>query len=540
MADRWDAIVIGGGHNGLIAGAYLAKSGARVIVLESRSKTGGCTDTSAPWPEHPEFRVSTYSYVVSLLPDAIVSELGLRRFGYETYELGPQIHAYPDGRFLEWNREDPVATRDSFSAFSTKDADALSEFEGWVERCAAFLEPMWAQVPPKLGSLALGDLLDQARTGWRVRGLGVRGVADVTRLFAMSVQELLDRWFESEEIKGFVGYTGTAGVWGGPSSPGTAYALMHLMAGNAGGDSATGMWGYPRGGTGAVADACLAAAERFGCAIRTDAKVTKIVTRSGRVSGVTLGRGEELSAPIVVTTVHPKIAFLDLIDRRELPKDFVEDIEGFRTRSGGVKVNCAISELPSYLGRPGHELRPHHTGEQALCYTLEYQERGFQDAREGRGSARPWCDGTIPSTQDPTLMPQGVHFFSMYAQWVPHTWTDEPHHDEMEAFADRLIGEYDAVAPGFAKSVIARQVVSLYDMERDLGVIGGNVFHGELSLDQLFHMRPAPGYADYRTPIRGLYQAGSATHGGGGISGIPARNCVREIRRDRKRQKRSR
>jgi phytoene dehydrogenase-like protein len=262
------------------------------------------------------------------------------------------------------------------------------------------------------------------------------------------------------------------------------------------------------------------------------------MTRGGRAVGVALADGQELGAPIVVTTLHPRIAFLEHLERGELPPRFVRDIENWKSRSGVVKINLAIGELPNFTATPGAELGEHHTGPIELFLSTDHAERAFQDAREGRPAEHPVVDGCIPSALDRTLAPEGIHTFSMFTQWVPKGWSEEPHRDELEAYADRVIADYAELAPNLAGSIIARQVIGPYDMEHELGMIGGNIFHGELSPDQLFHMRPAPGYADYRTPIRGLYQAGSATHAGGGVCGIPAYNCVRQIKADRKRSPR--
>ena len=526
-----DAVVIGGGHNGLIAGAYLAKAGARAVVLEARNKTGGATDTSSPWPEHPDFKVTTYSYVVSLMPQNVVHELGLARHGYRIHPIGPYYQAFPDGRSISFHPSDTRKTYESVARFSRKDADALERMDEWLEGVARFLRPLVEQIPPKLGSTSPGDLVETLRTAWRMRGLGVKGVADLTRLFTMSCTDLLDRWFESEEVKAALTINGVIGTYAGPDQPGTAYVLLHHSIGDAGGG--LGSWGVPEGGMGAVADACRRAAESFGCEVRTDARVARILTRAGRAIGVALESGEEIRAPVVVAAIHPQTAFLHLVDRAELPENFVHDIEGLRNRSGAIKVNLAISRLPSFTADPGSELQEHHTGSVELCLSTGYAERAFQDAKEGRASTRPVCDGCIPTTLDPTLMPEGVHMFSMAAMHVPSSWNQEPHRDELEALADRLIDGYEELAPGLKDSIIARQVIGTYEMEKDLGLVGGNVFHGELAIDQLFHMRPAPGYADNRSPIRGLYHASAGSAGGGGVTGIPARNCVRQIRRDR-------
>ncbi len=532
MANVYDAIVIGGGHNGLVSAGFFAKSGARTVVLEARSKTGGAADTSSPWPEHPEFKVTTYSYVMSLMPPTIIEGLNLKRHGYDVTPFGPYYQAFPDGRSIKIYADDAKKNYESISQFSKKDADTMPKWDAWLSGVAAVLGPMLMRVPPKVGSMSVRDLLDQLRTVWAMRGLGVRGVGDVTRLFTMSVGDLLNDWFESDAVKGMLTVNGVIGTWAGPFSPGTAYVMLHHSIGDVG-DGHLGSWGYQTGGMGAVADSIRRAAESFGAEIRTNARVAKILVRSGRAVGVALESGEEIRAPVVVTTIHPKIAFLKLLDRSELPPDFVRDIEIWKTRSGVVKINLAMSELPDFIADPGKQLQDHHTGSVELCFSAEYAERAFQDAAAGRPAERPFVDGVIPTTLDHTLMPEGVHDFSMFTQWVPHDWVNEPHREELEAYADRVIDLYTELAPNFKSAVIARQVLGPYDMEQELGLIGGNIFHGELSVEQLFHMRPAPGYADYRTPIRGLYHGSSATHAGGGVTGIPGWQAFRQAKRDR-------
>jgi phytoene dehydrogenase-like protein len=528
MANVYDAIVIGGGHNGLTAGAYFARAGARTVVLEARGKTGGAADTSAPFADHPEINVTTYSYVMSLMPPTIIKELNLKRHGYDVTAFGPYYQAYPDGRSIKVYADDAARSHDSIAQFSKKDAEALPQWEAWLQEVADVLGPLLLQKPPKIGSMAFGDLIESARAAWKVRKLGVRGVGDVTRLFTMSITDLLDDWFESDEIKGMLAVNGIIGTWAGPDEPGTAYVMLHHSIGDVG-DGHLGSWGFQQGGMGAVSDSIRRSAESYGCEIRTEARVQKVLTAGGRFAGVVLENGEELRAPLGVTCIHPKIAFLDLIGREELPADFVWDIERWRTRSGVVKINVAMSELPDFIADPGKDLQDHHTGSVELCFTPQYAEEAFQDSHMGRkASVRPFVDGVIPTTLDKKLAPEGVHVFSMFTQWVPDDWNLEPHRDELEQYADRIIDLYTELAPNFKAAVIDRQVLGPYDLEQELGLIGGNIFHGELSVDQLFHMRPAPGYADYRTPIKGLYHGSSATHAGGGVNGIPAgRRIVR-------------
>jgi phytoene dehydrogenase-like protein len=306
------------------------------------------------------------------------------------------------------------------------------------------------------------------------------------------------------------------------------------------GDGHLGNWGFAEGGMGAVADACQRAAESFGASIRTSARVERILVRNGRTGGVVLQGGEEVAAPLVVTAIHPKLTFLEQIDRTELPEDFVRDIESWKSRSGVVKINLALAELPDFIADPGTEIGEHHTGSVEMSLSIDHLEQAFVEAREGKAAERPFSDGCIPSVFDRTLAPEGRHIMSLFTQWVPHEWSEEPHTEELEAYADRMIDAYSELAPNLKGAVLHRQVIGPHQMEKEWGLVGGNIFHGELSLEQLFHMRPAPGYADYRTPIAGLYQASSATHGGGGVCGIPGHHAVREIMRDRKRARRFR
>jgi phytoene dehydrogenase-like protein len=286
---------------------------------------------------------------------------------------------------------------------------------------------------------------------------------------------------------------------------------------------------------GAVADACRRAAESFGATIRTGARVERILVRDGRARGVVLPGGEEVIAPLVVTAIHPHITFLDQIDRSELPEEFVEDIRRWKSRSGVVKITLALAELPDFIADPGTEIGEHHTGSVEMSLSIDHLERAFLEAREGRPAELPFSDGCIPTVFDRTLAPEGRHVMSLFTQWVPHEWSREPHREELEAYADRVVDSYSELAPNLKGAILHRQVIGPYQMEQEWGLIGGNIFHGELSLEQLFHMRPAPEFANYRTPIAGLYQASSATHGGGGVCGIPGHHAVREILRDRRR-----
>jgi phytoene dehydrogenase-like protein len=532
VTEPYDAIVVGGGHNGLVAAAYLARAGARTVVLEKRSKTGGAAATDRPWPDAPEFAVTTLSYVMSLMPDSIIRDLDLERHGYRVHPVGPYYLAFPDGRSLTQYDDDPRATYEEFARFSKRDAERLEAWEAWIQGIADVLGPLLSVTPPELGSARPGDLWEQLRLAWRFRGLGVRGVADVTRLMTMSVGDLLDDWFESDQVKTVLALNGLIGTWAGPYEPGTGYVMAHHSIGDVG-DGSLGSWGVPEGGMGAVGDAIRRSAESLGVEVRVSAAVERVLVREGRVTGVALANGDELRAPLVVTAVHPKIAFLRHLSPDELPDDFVRDVEAYNTRSGVVKINLAVSRLPRFTADPDREID--FSGGVELAHSIDYLETAFEEARRGVPATRPFSDGCIPTIWDRSLAPEGTHIVSLFTQWVPATWSEEPHAEDLEAYADRVIDGYDELAPGFRDSIIHRQVIGPHEMEREWGLVGGNIFHGELSAEQLFHMRPAPGYADYRTPIRGLYQCGSGTHGGGGVSGIPARNCVGEILADRRR-----
>ena len=353
----------------------------------------------------------------------------------------------------------------------------------------------------------------------------------MTRLLTGSIADLLEGYFESDAMRGLLSVSGVIGTWAGPRSAGTAYVMLHHHIGET--EGAAGAWGFPRGGMGGVSGALARAARMFGAQVRTDAEVAQIRTKDGRVAGVTLASGESIDAPVVVTTAHPQISFLRLLDPADLPAEFVADIRGWRSRSGTVKINLALDRLPVFSSHPEPDPSV-YGGTIVLAESLDDIETAFQQAVSGAPATLPFADICIPSVFDDSLAPAGKHIMSMFTQWVPCGYADAPQTADLEAYADRVLARVEKVAPGFTSSVLHRQVIGPHQMQEEYGLVGGNIFHGELSLGQMFHARPAAGYADLRTPVRGLYQAGSATHGGGGVTGIPGRNVVRQILADRR------
>jgi phytoene dehydrogenase-like protein len=528
MTESRDVVVVGGGHNGLVAAAYLARNGLRTVVCERREVVGGAAVSEHPFG--PDFTVTSLSYVVSLLPPDLVRDLGLARFGYHVYPQGPYFAPRAAGGYLRLPNDRAERHRE-IAKFSAADADAYEEYEAHLAGLGAVLGPLLDEIPPRLGSRRPQDLWRQGLLLRHLRKLDTRGAVDVTRVLTGSIADLVERYFESDAMRGLLSVSGVIGTWAGPRSAGTAYVMLHHHIGDTGGQ--TGAWGFPRGGMGGVSNALAAAARSFGAELRTGAEVARIRSSSGRVTGVTLADGEQIDAPVVITTTHPQISFLQLVDPAELPDDFLADIRGWQTRSGTVKINLALDRLPVFASHPGFDPQV-HGGTIVLAESLDDVENAYQEAVAGRPSAAPFADICIPSVFDESLAPTGRHVMSMFTQWVPHAYADDPDEAALSAYADRVIGRMEAVAPGFTESVLHRQVIGPHQMQQEYGLVGGNIFHGELSLGQMFHARPAAGYADLRTPVAGLYQAGSATHGGGGVTGIPGRNVVHQVLADRR------
>jgi phytoene dehydrogenase-like protein len=521
----YDAIVVGGGHNGLTAAAYLAKAGQRVLVLERRDILGGACVTEEVWPGK---RVSRASYVVSMLQPKIVADLRLEDFGYRAVPLDPAYAALtPDGPVVFY--DDTRATQESIRTVAPRDAENYGPFEDRLFRVAEFLAPMMLREPPALGSKKPGDLMSLAREAGRAAGLSRRDVHEVVRMFTMSVADLLDEYFDHEAIKGSIASTGVVGVWAGPNTPGTAYNLLHHALGELNG--VKGAWGHVIGGMGAISEAIAASARSAGAEIRTGAEVVSIDAEGERVVGVTLADGEVLRAPIVASGAHPKNTILDLAGPENFPAEVVEDMRRFRTRGGSVKINMVLSEPPRYEN-VSDEMQEtlRHTGVN-LCPSIDYLERAWQDALGGRPAAEPYVEAELPSAIDASLTDDGTWVMTMFTQYGPPEeagWAD----GGRERYADACIEHLARYAPNVPEAIVEREVLAPPDIERIFGLTGGSIFQGEQGMDQMAFMRPSPLLAGYATPLAGLYLCGAGTHPGGGVMGAPGHNAAKRILRD--------
>jgi len=518
---KHDAIIIGGGHNGLVCAAYLARAGRKVLVLERRERVGGAATTEEVFPG---FRFSVFSYVVSLLRPEIIRELDLPRHGLHILPLESTITPLSNGDYLgQWNDHDQ--NRRELARHSLRDAEAYDEFGLMLHQMARAMKPLLAMAPPDPTSLAPGNLLGMARLGSYFRKLKKDHFHRLHKLLTMSSADFLDEWFETEALKATKSASGIIGTLLGPRSPGTAYVLLHHYMGEL--DGVFRAWGFAKGGNGSVSAAIAGAARAAGAEVRCKAPVEKILLSNGRATGVVLEGGEEIKASIVVSGADPRRTFMQLVGEQHLPGEFVESIRRFRFRGCSAKVNLALGEAPDFTCLPGHGA--HLRGAISISPSVAYLERAYDDAKYGEISRRPYLDIVIPSLLDPEMAPPGKHVMSIFVQYAPYHvnggWTDA----RREALGDAVIDTLAEYAPNIRSAILHRQVVTPADIERIVGLSEGNIFQGELTLQQMFFLRPVPAWANYRTPLAGLYQCGAGTHPGGGVMGASGRNAARAI-----------
>ncbi len=529
QASAYDAIIIGGGHNGLVCAAYLGAAGLKTLVLEARDIIGGCAVTQE---FHSGFRNSVAAYTVSLLNPKIIRDLDLASHGLRIVPRKlSNFLPLDDDNYLKVGAG---RTQAEVARFSARDADRLEAYSARLDALADFLRAVAQETPPNVPRGA-GDWLRQLFRAGKfadsLRRLGLEGERDVLEIFTASAGDYLDHWFESAPIKAAFGFDSVVGNYASPYAPGSAYVLLHHCFGEVNGMK--GQWGHAIGGMGAITQAMAKAAAARGVEIRTASPVREVLIEKGRAAGVVTQKGEAFRGKIVVANVNPKLLYRDLVPQDALPADFKDRIGRWRCGSGTFRMNVALSELPDFSALPGRDVAEHHTAGIIIAPSLRYMEDAYFDARRFGWSQNPIVEMLIPSTLDDTLAPKGAHVASLFCQHVApvlpegRSWDD--HRDEV---ADLMIATVDRYAPNFKASVIGRQIFSPLDLERTFGLVGGDIFHGALDLGQLFSARPMLGHADYRGPVGGLYMCGAGTHPGGGVTGLPGRNAAREILRD--------
>ncbi|QEL17991.1 phytoene desaturase family protein [Limnoglobus roseus] len=526
MPSRYDAIIIGAGHNGLVTAAYLAKAGRRVLVLERREILGGCCITEEVWPG---YKVSSAAYVNSLLRPEIIRDLELKKYGFEMIPRSPSSFTpFPDGRYLMMGPDKEITHRE-IAKFSPRDAEQYPKYEAMLTRVADFLEPMLVQTPPDPFA-GLGNLWELGKLGYRFRGMGRNAAAEAVEVLTGAATPILDRWFESQQLKATLATDAVIGAFAPPSHPGTAYVLFHHVMGEC--DGVRGVWGYVRGGMGTISNSIASAAKRHGAEIRPNSPVARILVKDGRATGVALQDGTEFHASAVASCADANVTFLKLMDAKDLPADFVASVKTIDYSSATVKINVALSEPPRFSCLPTAGVGPQHHGTMHVCPDLDYIERAYDDAKYGKPAANPILECTMATALDATLAPAGKHILSMFVQYAPYTLKGTTWDAERDKFADRCFDILNEYAPNFKRSVIDRRIYAPPDMEREWGITGGNIMQGAMSLSNLFSFRPVAGFANYRTPIAGLYLCGAAAHPGGGVMGAAGWNAAREMLRD--------
>ena len=522
-AARYDAIIVGGGHNGLVAAAYLARAGRKTLVLERRPLVGGAAVTEEIFPG---FKFSVFSYVVSLLRPEIIRDLDLPSHGLQILPLESTIKPLDNGDYLgSW--ADPDETRRELARHSPRDADAAVVFGRLMHHMAMAVKPILGMVPPDPASLAPADLGGLLRLGGHFRSLGPERFHALHKLMTMSSADYLDEWFEFDALKATKSASGIIGTFLGPRSPGSAYVLLHHYMGEI--DGAFRAWGFQKGGTGAISQTIARAARAHGAEIRTGAAVERVLVRGDEVTGVALASGEELTAPIVISGLDPRLTFTKLLDAKSLPAPLVDGVRRYKFRGSSGKVNLALSGLPDFTCLPG--MGPHLRGAISVSPSLEYLERAYDDAKYGEFSRHPYMDVVIPSMIDPQMAPPGKHVMSIFVQYAPYRLNGGWNDARREAFGDAVVKTLARYAPNLESLILHRQVLTPDDIERITGLSEGNIFQGELALQQLFFLRPVPEWAKYRTPIRGYWQCGAGTHPGGGIMGASGRLAALQILR---------
>ena len=519
---RYDAVVIGGGHNGLVCAAYLAKAGRKVVVLERRHVLGGAAVTEELYPG---FQFSVCSYVVSLFRPSIIRDLALAEHGLEIIPLETAFSPQMGDRGLcRWS--DAARTRREISRFSPRDAEIYPEFSLAMTKMAQFVRSIIDTRAPDPTSWNPAELLRLLRLGRELQRGGAENVALNLKLLTMSAVDFLDRWFESDVLKAPMSVSGIIGTFLGVRSPGTAYVLLHHYMGEI--DGAFRSWGYSKGGTGGISLACARAAESFGAEIRTQAGVERVLVENGRATGVVLASGDEIEAQAVISSCDPRLTFFGLVGRDHFDDEFVEGIERYKLRGSSGKVNLAVDRLPHFHGRKGTE---HLRGDIAIAPSIDYLERAYDQAKYGDFSERPYINVVIPSIMDPSVAPPGQHVISMFVQYAPYDIKEgaENWPSKREAFGDAVVDTLAEYCPGLKESILYRQVLTPWDLEQEFGLSEGNIFQGELSLEQLLFQRPAAGWAHYRTPIKNLWMCGSGTHPGGGLMGAPGQLAAFEL-----------